>query len=205
MIPEERPFSFQCDGLRLEGMVHEGEGSLAAVVLHPHPLYGGDMDNHVVLAIRSALAEAGATTVRFNFRGTGGSKGVHDGGRGEANDARAAIGALRELRPGCRLVLAGYSFGAQVAAGVAATDTLAGLVLVSPPLAMGAGARLPEGVPTLLVTGDADEVAPADAVRALAGPRCRVAIVEGVSHAWWPGVDRLSAEVRAFLRELPQE
>lgn len=115
MIPDERPFPFESDGLQLEGMLHEGNSRFAAVVLHPHPLYGGDMDNHVVLALRAALADAGATTLRFNFRGAGRSQGDYDHGRGEAGDARAAIRELRQLRPGCRMLLIGYSFGAQVA------------------------------------------------------------------------------------------
>jgi alpha/beta superfamily hydrolase len=203
LIPAERGFPFTSDGLELEGMLHEGAGQLAAVVLHPHPLYGGDMDNHVVLALRATFADAGATTLRFNFRGAGGSQGVHDGGRGEADDARAAIRELRTLRPGCRMLLAGYSFGAQVAAAVASTEQLAGLVLVSPPVAVGALPRLPEGVDTLIVTGEWDDIAPAERLAELAGPRRRVAVVEGVSHGWWPGVDRVAAEVAAFLGELP--
>ncbi len=205
MIPEERPFAFESDGLQLEGMLHEGDGGLAAVVLHPHPLYGGDMDNHVVLALRGTLAGAGTTTLRFNFRGAGRSQGEHDGGRGEATDARAAIDELRKLRPGCRLLLAGYSFGAQVAATVASAGQLDGLVLVSPPVAMGALPQLPEGVDTLIVTGEWDDIAPAERLAGLAGPRRRVGVVEGASHAWWPGVDRLAAEVAAFLRELPRD
>ncbi len=205
MIPDERAFAFESDGLRLEGMLHEGDGAIAAVVLHPHPLYGGDMDSHVVLALRTAFAEAGATTLRFNFRGTGRSQGAYDDGRGEAADAHAAISALRELRPGRGVLLAGYSFGAHVAADVASTEELVGLVLVSLPVTAGRLPRIPEGVDTLLVTGDCDDIAPADRMAALAGPRRRVAIVEGVSHAWWPGVDRLAAEVAVFLRELPRQ
>ena len=203
MTPVERSFDFESDGRQLEGMLHEDDGGLAAVVLHPHPLYGGDMDNHVVLAVRAAFADAGATTLRFNFRGAGRSQGAHDGGRGEADDARAAIRELRVLRPNCRMLLAGYSFGAQVAAAVAAAEPLAGLVLVSPPIAMGALTRLPEGVDTLIVTGEWDDIAPAGRLSELANRRTRVAVVEGAGHAWWPGVDRLAAEVAAFLRELP--
>ncbi len=122
LIPDERAFALESDGLRLEGMLHEGDGAIAAVVLHPHPLYGGDMDSHVVLALRTAFAEAGATTLRFNFRGTGRSQGAYDDGRGEANDARVAIAAIRELQPGRSILLAGYSFGAHVAANVASTE-----------------------------------------------------------------------------------
>ena len=204
MIPDERPFSFESDGLRLEGMLHEGDGATAAIVLHPRPLYGGDMDNHVVLALRASLTEAGATTLRFNFRGTGRSEGTHDNGRGEADDARAAIRSLRELGPGCGVVLAGYSFGAHVAARVALTVLLDGLILVSPPFTDGPLPTLPESVDTLLVTGEWDDSAPAARLAGLAGPRRRFVVVEGTGHGWWPGVDRLVAEVRTFLGELPR-
>lgn len=210
MIPAERAFSFvseglKLEGLKLEGMLHEGEGQLAALVLHPHPLYGGDMDNHVVLALRAVFADAGATTLRINFRGAGRSQGVHDGGRGEADDARAAMRELRALRPGCRMLLAGYSFGAQVAAAVAADEQIAGLMLVSPPVATGVLPRLPDGVDTLIVTGEWDDIAPAARLAELAGPRRRIDVVEGASHAWWPGVDQLAAEAAVFLGELPEQ
>jgi len=200
---EERAFSFESDGLRIEAMLHEGEGALAAVILHPHPLYGGDMDNHVVLALRAALAEAGATTLRFNFRGAGHSEGSFDDGRGEAEDARNSMSALRQLRPAAGLVLAGYSFGALVAAGISREIELRALILVSPPVALGPLPELPTGVPSLLITGEFDDIAPADRLAALEGPVTRVAVVPGTGHAWWPGVDALALEVAAFLKGVP--
>ncbi len=195
----ERGFDFESDGLRLEGALHEGEGALAAVVLHPHPQYGGDMDNHVVLAVCGALAAAGATTLRFNFRGTGRSQGAFDDGRGEAADARAAIGVVRGLRLGAPLVLVGYSFGALVAAGIACQEDLQALILVSPPAAFAPLPLLPDGVDTLLITGEYDDLAPPEQLRALEGPRRRVAVVPQAGHAWWPGVESLTREISAFL------
>ena len=117
---DERQITITNGDLRLEAAVHDGEGAIAAVVLHPHPQYGGDMDNHVGMAITSALAARGATTIRFNFRGTGASTGTYDGGDGEASDARAAVAAAREAAPEAKLILAGYSFGAMIAAAIAA-------------------------------------------------------------------------------------
>ena len=132
----ERAFTIESDGLLLEGALREGGSDLLALVLHPHPQYGGDMHNHVVTAVCGALAESGATTLRFNFRGTGRNEGAFDSGRGEANDARAAVDALRALRPDGRLLLAGYSFGAMIAATVATDVRPDALVLISPPLCM---------------------------------------------------------------------
>ncbi len=199
---DERAFSFESGGFRIEAALHEGGHALAAVVLHPHPQYGGDMDNHVVVALCRVLADAGATTLRFNFRGAGRSQGSFDGGRGEAADARAALNALGELRPEAGLVLAGYSFGAAVAAAIAGDVSARVLVLVSPPVAFAPLPDLPGDAETLIVTGEWDDIAPPERLRALAGPRRTVAIVPEAGHAWWPGVDPLADEVSSFIRSL---
>ena len=180
MTLEERAFEFVSDDLRLGARLHEGDGRLAAVVLHPHPQYGGDMHNHVVTGVCEALAEAGATTLRFNFRGTGASEGSYDNGRGEACDARAAI----------------------VAAAVAADSGLAGLALISPPLSMAGPPTLPEKLPVLVIAGDRDGVSPAAEVLALASDQVRAVVVPGVDHGWWPGIDALKAEMLAFERRM---
>jgi len=190
------------EGLRLEAALHEGSGALAAVVMHPHPQYGGDMDSHVVTTLCGVLSDAGATTLRFNFRGAGASEGSYDGGRGETADGRAAVGYMRPVAPSAALVLAGYSFGAGIAAAVAGEVAPLALVLASPPGQIAADG-LPDGVRALIVTGDRDQIAPAAALRELESPGRTVAIVEGVDHFWFPGADRLAEAVGAFLRNLP--
>ncbi|HLB22955.1 MAG TPA: alpha/beta fold hydrolase [Dehalococcoidia bacterium] len=202
MTLEERGFELMSDGLRLEARLHEGDGRLAAAVLHPHPQYGGDMDNHVVMAVCEALAEAGVTTLRFNFRGTGASEGSYDDGRGEACDARAAIVALRALTSDAPVLLAGYSFGAMVAAAVATDSELAGLALISPPLSMAGLPALPEKLPVLVMAGDRDAISPAREVLALASDQVRAVAVPGADHGWWPGIDALKAEMLAFERRM---
>lgn len=181
------------DGTLLEGALHETEGALAAVVLHPHPRYGGDMDNHVVRNLCATLAASGATTLRFNFRGTGASGGTFDDGRGEGEDARAAARYVRERvdRP---LVLAGYSFGAIIAATTAASIAPAALILVSPPPIAFA---LSYDCPVLAVTGDRDLIAPAAALDNL--PGATIAIAPAVDHGWWPGIEFLSDAVTRFV------
>ena len=84
-----------------------------AVITHPHPLYGGTMDNKVVQTLARAFVQAGWTALRFNFRGVGASEGSYDEGRGEALDLQAVV---RQLAPEGALALAGFSFGAFVAA-----------------------------------------------------------------------------------------
>jgi alpha/beta superfamily hydrolase len=197
----EAAVTIDSGGLPLQGKFCEADGDMAAVVLHPHPQYGGDMDNHVVMTLCRAIAEEGASTLRFNFRGTGGSAGSYEGGTGEAEDARAAVAYVREWRPDARILLAGYSFGAGIAAGVAHGLELAGLVLVSLPGQM-ASRPLPDGLSTLLLTGDRDPIAPPEAVRALEAPGRKLIVVPGVDHSWFPGVTELAEHARAFLRNL---
>src|SRR6266567_5122169 len=83
---------------------------LAAVVCHPHPLFGGTMHNKVVYQTAKTLDALGIPVLRFNFRGAGQSSGVHDRGRGEQDDVRAALDFLKAEFPGVPLLLAGFSF-----------------------------------------------------------------------------------------------
>ena len=108
---------FPSGELLLEGVLGlpEGDGPFPAVVVcHPHPLYGGSMDNNVVNSICEALTRASLVSFKFNFRGVGGSQGTHSGGAGEQEDVAAAISFVSdqaEVDPG-RIGLAGYSAGA---------------------------------------------------------------------------------------------
>jgi uncharacterized protein len=101
----------------LEALLEEPEGGApaeAALVCHPHPLYGGTMHNKVVYRLARGLRRAGAAVLRFNFRGVGRSAGTHAHGAGEVDDARAALGWLRERYPHLAVTLAGFSFGSRV-------------------------------------------------------------------------------------------
>jgi len=102
---------------RLEGLLEEPEDAEpreACLVCHPHPLFGGTMHNKVVYRIARGMRRAGAVVLRFNFRGVGGSEGVHSQGAGEVEDARAALGFLRERYPDLPYSMAGFSFGSRV-------------------------------------------------------------------------------------------
>src|SRR5487761_1254167 len=91
---KERQVTFPSGELKLEGLLalpDESKPARAAVVCHPHPLYGGSMYNNVVDAVLEGLWEQGFATLRFNFRGVGASEGDHDNGRGETDDAIAAM------------------------------------------------------------------------------------------------------------------
>src|SRR5512147_2564415 len=100
---------------QLEGILTESPGSRrAAVICHPHPLYGGNMNNPVVRALEAGLQDAGLATLRFNFRGVGESTGAYGGGVGEADDLRAAVTWMIENAGAQAVAVAGYSFGAMV-------------------------------------------------------------------------------------------
>ena len=88
----EQETTFKSGELTLEGLfANPGGGVRAAIVCHPHPMYGGSMYNNVVEAVLSAMWRLGYATLRFNFRGVGESEGEYDGGVGEVDDARAAL------------------------------------------------------------------------------------------------------------------
>jgi alpha/beta superfamily hydrolase len=170
-----------------------------AVIAHPHPLYGGTMDNKVVTTLARAFAEAGAATVRFNFRGVGASAGTHDEGRGEADDMVRVVEYATQAHPGLPLVLAGFSFGGAVAVRASALLDFAQLVLVAPgfrriseegmgappdPLDPGLGAPgRHTSANTVIVHGDRDATVPlADSI-AWATPReVPVVVVPGGEH-----------------------
>src|SRR5262245_11120788 len=102
----------------LEALIETPEGASAAafgVICHPHPLYGGTMDNKVVHTLSRAFQELGAPTIRFNFRGVGRSAGTFANGDGETEDTLALVRWGRERWPGAQVWLAGFSFGGAVA------------------------------------------------------------------------------------------
>ena len=103
-----------------------------AVIAHPHPLFGGTMDNKVVTTLARAFFEANAATVRFNFRGVGGTHGTHDEGRGEVDDMLQVIAWAQGTQPGLPLWLAGFSFGGAVATRASGSADFERLVLAAP-------------------------------------------------------------------------
>ena len=197
-------------GLTLEGVLTIPAAARAgAVVCHPHPLYGGDMDNPVVTAVARACADAGVATLRFNFRGVGGSGGVWDEGRGEQDDVRAALARLRALLPASApLALAGYSFGASMSAAVASSgEPLGGLALIAPPLGMrpwDPADPLSVDGPILLLAGGEDGYCPREMLTALGRrlPTAAVTILDGVDHFFFTGLERLVDAVGGWARAL---
>ena len=182
----EEKVCFRSGDFELEGLFESGRTARGVVITHPHPLYGGNMHNPVVDAIRRVYRMKGFATLRFNFRGAGESEGLHDNGVGEQVDVLAALSFL--TGSGFQPVdLAGYSFGAWVnALTLQRGGRTENLVMVSPPVAFidfASIGRLP-GL-RLVVTGSRDEIAPPDAIRQMLqtwNPSAHFDIIDGSDH-----------------------
>ena len=178
--------------------------SVFAVVCHPHPLFGGTMDNKVTHVLARSMMECGAPSFRFNFRGVGASGGAFDNGRGETGDLAAVVAEGRRRFPGAALWLGGFSFGAFVALRGAKDLAPAKLVAVAPPVArfeLGSVAN-PE-CDWMLAQGDADDVVPPEAVLAWAAeqPRQpRLHVLAGAGHFFHGKLHELKPLVLAFLK-----
>jgi hypothetical protein len=156
-----------------------------AIICHPHPLHGGTLTNKVVYTLARAMQARGAVAVRFNYRGVGASEGQYDGGVGEIEDALAAVAYAAERWPGSSLILAGFSFGANVALRAAARSSPEWLVSVAPAVAMLRGPVAAPKCPWLIVQGDADEIVDAGQVQRWAAqftPAPQLHLLAGVGH-----------------------
>jgi alpha/beta superfamily hydrolase len=193
-------------GEALEGLFVAGdaEGSGAgAVIAPPHPLYGGSMDSPVVSELAWACTKAGIASLRFNWRGVGGSTGEPSGDLAVgAQDFAAALLQLGRTVAG-PLVAAGYSFGAAAALRAAAEQPrVRRLVLVAPPPALLDPERLRAGErETLLLAGEQDAIAPAPALEALARelPHVRFVLLREADHFFAAGLAQLTSEVAGWL------
>src|SRR5215510_6770748 len=210
MIPEQPTRLAVAIDLSLEALLALPDTPSAGVVIcHPHPLYGGDMDNPVIVRIQEVCAGLGLATLRFNFRGVGGSGGTHADGEGEQDDARAALEALARATGGAPTAIAGYSFGARIAAQVASTaPRIGGLALIAPPLGMYDFAGI-EGVraPTLLVAGTKDSYCPAPDFTRLAARLLAATTVsiEGADHFFFGKLFPLGEAVARWAQGLRRE
>jgi hypothetical protein len=178
---------------------------MAALVCHPHPLYGGTLHNKVVFHAARTLHRLGVPVLRFNFRGVGLSEGAHDNGRGEASDARAALDWLAQEFPGRPLLLAGFSFGAWVGLRVGCNDArVTHLVGLGIPVNSSDLSYLRGCAKTkLFLHGRRDEHGDAGQVQSLFAelpePK-RLVFVEDADHFFTGHLDQMSAALHDWLR-----
>jgi alpha/beta superfamily hydrolase len=172
--------------LALDPPAGEGASRGVAVIAHPHPLFGGTMDNKVVQTLARAFTQSGWTAVRFNFRGVGGTEGAHDEGRGELDDMLAVVASAAPQGPIC---LAGFSFGAFVTTHAFArlnpVRSIEKLVLVGTSVSRSVAAPIDTAahLGTLVLHGEQDDTVALSAVMDWARPQALpVTVVPGGGH-----------------------
>jgi alpha/beta superfamily hydrolase len=175
-----------------------------AVIAHPHPLFGGTMDNKVVQTLARAFVQSGWAALRFNFRGVGASQGQHDEGRGETEDMLALVAAQATEGP---LALAGFSFGSFVATraieALWSSRSIEKIVLVGTAASRFEVAKLPAEAHdvTLVVHGEQDETVPLASVMDWARPQSLpVTVVPGGEHFFHGQLPLLKSLVLRHLR-----
>jgi alpha/beta superfamily hydrolase len=201
----------------LEGLLNAGASNAthAAVVCHPHPLFGGTLHNKVVFHTMKALNSFGFPVLRFNFRGTGLSEGEHDYGKGEVEDVQTALDWL-DAEYHLPLIFAGFSFGAAIGLRPACADprvdALIGLgVPVAPVAADSEDPRVYTfeflhdcAKPKLFVSGARDQFAPRAKLEALVGsvPELKkLVIIEGADHFFEGRLHELRNAVESWIKE----
>lgn len=183
---KEQRITIESDCLQIEGLICIQKGIKGAVITHPHPLYGGTMYDQIVRTLAQVYQSKGFTTLRFNFRGVGGSEGRHGHGAGEKEDVKSALRYLYSLGK-MDLDLAGYSFGAWVNAKITNSDfIISNIIMVSPPVAfldfsfLSLNPRI-----AAVIAGGRDDIAPVDEINKLIttwNPAAHLEVIEGADH-----------------------
>jgi len=188
---------------RLEALLEEPEDEtprLAALVCHPHPLYGGTMHNKVVYRIARGLRHAGVAVLRFNFRGVGASEGEHAHMEGEIEDARSALDWLRQRYADLPFALAGFSFGARVITRLGCPLRNARFLLAVGHSTQSSNEYLEDcPVPKVFVQSTNDEFGPRpdlEAVYARLPEPKQLIWIEAEDHFFRGGLDQLEEAVR---------
>ena len=182
-----KKITFISEDYEIEGLFNKRDDRKGVVVTHPHPLYGGDMYNLVVETLVHVYNIKGYSTLKFNFRGVGKSRGQYDNGVGEQKDVLAALFFLADMGME-RIDLAGYSFGAWVNAHAAiqGDSIVENMAMVSPPVGfMDFHAIRRMNFLKFVITGSRDDIAPADAVKKMMptwNPDARFEIIDGADH-----------------------
>ena len=189
--------TFLSEEYEIEGLLNQKDEKKGVVVTHPHPLYGGDMNNLVVESIVHVYHMKGYSTLKFNFRGVGRSQGTYDNGLGEQKDVLSALSFLADMGME-RIDLAGYSFGAWVNAHALQKDILTKqMIMVSPPVGfMDFKSIVTMNPLKFVVTGNRDDIAPADVIEKMIStwnPDARFEVIDGADHFYGGYLNQLEA------------
>jgi alpha/beta superfamily hydrolase len=196
---------------RIEALLNLGrpDARYAALVCHPHPLFGGTMHNKVVYHTMKCFQAHGMPVLRFNFRGAGLSEGTHDKGHGEADDTRAALDWLAK-EYALPILFAGFSFGASVGLHACCGDTrVQGLAALGLPVEAGGRAYHYAFLshctqPKLFLSGDQDQYGPQAAIEAVveaAAPPAQLVMVPGADHFFVGKLDQMQQALNSWIAE----
>ena len=177
------------------------EATEVAILCHPHPQFGGSMDDAVLQLTATTLNLLGFDCLRFNFRGVGNSEGTYDNGVGEIEDLLAVAGWLAGEKPTPKPWLVGYSFGAHVvwqSLDNMDEDQVAGVILIAPPVGRMSFSQLNDlSCPVYAVAGDGDDFVDEQAFRKWSGINTQV--VPGADHFFSGSYDGLASALKSFL------
>ena len=198
---------------RLEGRYHKStiKDAPIAVVLHPHPLHGGNMNNRVVYTLYNAFADSGFSVLRFNFRGVGRSQGSYDSGAGELSDAAYAFDWLQQVNNTSNLCwIGGYSFGALIAMQLMMRrPEIEGFVSVAPPADSEDFSFLaPCPSSGIIIHGEDDTNVPLESVKKLASKldgqkniSVRFQSIKGTDHFFKDKIEELSSAASTYIQD----
>ncbi len=206
---ESRNFFLAGPAGRLEAILWSpsaGSPRLAALVCHPHPLFGGTMHNKVVYQAAKSLDALGLPVLRFNFRGTGLSEGKHDLGVGEREDVRAALDFLAAEFPNIPLLVAGFSFGCWVGLRVGCEDArVSALIGLGAPVNNADFSYLAKcEKPKLFVHGENDQFGDAEKLKSMVASlpgENKVVVVEAADHFFVGKLDQVNRAIAAWMTE----
>ncbi|MGI5863220.1 MAG: alpha/beta hydrolase [Myxococcales bacterium] len=198
----ERPTIVPSGGAYLDALSHRGEKRPGLLILAPHPSRGGSMDSPVCAELAFSASQRGHPTLRFNYRGVGASQGELSDRAGCVEDARAALGLLRENVGHEEIVLAGYDFGAEVALELALSgEALVGVAVIAPVTSAYDFSPLASlKVPGLVVVGQRDPMGDRRALAELCqGSGDELVVIPGADHVFSVGLTSVGRAVAAFL------
>ncbi|SCX77086.1 alpha/beta hydrolase [Desulfoluna spongiiphila] len=201
----EHRITFSSEGTILEGMLENPGAKRGVVITHPHPLYGGDMDNPVVLAITESYRKAGFATLRFNFRGAGNSDGEFDEGYGAIRDLLAAVYRLKSEGME-EVTCSGYSFGTWICLSASLAHPVTTDVMVAPPVTFLDFQTSPcNRGPNLVISGTQDSFADFETVKGMVpvwNPDARLHVIESADHFFSIHLKEVSRAIDDYLAGL---
>lgn len=204
MRGKQRPVSFQSSGLRIDAIFIDGERSKRPVLLcAPHPLYGGNMHNELIVTVADALSGMKHPVLRFDYRGSGRSEGSYAGGKGEAEDTCSAADFLLEETGSARVMVCAYSFGAWVTMLCRQKrDDLSPVVLVSPPNRMMDFDFGRKDSDIYILAGTHDDYCDTQLLEKQFSDR--ISLIDGADHFYTSGLDDLTRQVCKIAADILQ-